>query len=115
MTRTCNDGENLQIFPVWLRENRDWVLLLEQRHVRQERAAEISNSCDGARWFVPAGDNVVSAVPKKKSNPKSQAPKIFASKKPVPLKDWLRGKESAEPVSYTTNEEAGDGGDVRGQ
>jgi len=55
-------------------------------------------------------------VPKKKSNPKkNQAPQIFASKKPVSLKDWLQGKDSAEPVSYAANDEAGDGGEVKSQ
>lgn len=55
-------------------------------------------------------------MPKKKSNPKkSKAPKIFVSKKPVPLKDWLQGKESTEPVSYTGDEEADEGEEMQGQ
>lgn len=33
-------------------------------------------------------------MPKIKVTPKKKAPKIFVSKNPIPLKDWLKGKNS---------------------
>lgn len=43
----------------------------------------------------------------KKSNRKSKPAKIFFSKKPVSLNEWLHGKDSSATVSYPT--------DLRGQ